>query len=384
MSLGDDFPLHSYTTEHDFIVTLNDAFQSLSFNNTTTSTNSNPHVLSEPKSKSKSKSKSKKRSDPHHNSDGNDPCGYPEIQDNKCTHCKKKLLDDNFGVSFSYVRKGLRFSHKEIARLCDLQSHEKLKHKKLVLVLDLDQTLIHKTVELRPFVRPFLKEDSTLFEFYIYTTADKAYTSEMTRLLDPENVYFGTRIISRDDSPRSDQESLDLVLVPERMVLVLDDTDEVWLNHRPNLVSIERYTYFGSNTITDESETEGALVKTLRVLKLVHGLFYHKKLEVGFVQRDVRVILRMLRGEVLKGCNVFISNLDSRVCVMAEELGAMRAMELKEPVTHVVSLVVGSEECMWAEQEKRFLVHPRWVEAAYYLFERMPEQDFPISLKKFK
>lgn len=223
-----------------------------------------------------------------------------------------------------------------------------------------------------------------MFEFYIYTTADKAYALEMTRLLDPENVYFGTRIISRDDSPRSDQKSLDLVLAPERMVLVLDDTDDVWLNHRPNLVSIERYTYFGSNSNTDESETEGALVKSLRVLKLVHGLFFHKKLEVGFVQRDVRVILRMLRGEVLKGCNVFISNLDSRVCFMAEELGAMRAMELEESVTHVVSLVVGSEECMWAEREKRFLVHPRWVEAAYYLFERMPEQDFPVSLKKFR
>ena len=407
MSLGDDFPLHSYTTKHDFIATLNSAFQSLSFNNTTT-TNSNRHVLSEPKPKPKSKSK--KRSDPHHNSDENDPCGHPEIQDNKCINCKKKLLDDNFGVSFSYVRKGLRFSHKEIARLRDLQSHEKLKQKKLVLVLDLDQTLIHvttssktkqfqtsssgndhftlnslqKTVKLRPFVRPFLKETSTMFEFYIYTTADKAYALEMTRLLDPENVYFGTRIISRDDSPRSDQKSLDLVLAPERMVLVLDDTDDVWLNHRPNLVSIERYTYFGSNSITDESETEGALVKSLRVLKLVHGLFFHKKLEVGFVQRDVRVILRMLRGEVLKGCNVFISNLDSRVCFMAEELGAMRAMEIEESVTHVVSLVVGSEECMWAEREKRFLVHPRWVEAAYYLFERMPEQDFPVSLKKFR
>ena len=382
-------------------------------NHQTFNNNNNASALSEPKPKPKSSDhrRTKKRSD----SDEYDACGHPEIQDNKCTHCKKKLLDDNFGVAFSYVRKGLRLSHKEIARLRDVQSHEKLKNKKLVLVLDLDQTLIHvttlldkptsskakpsktlkdqfilnsiqKTVKLRPFARQFLKEASTMFEFYIYTTADKAYALEMAKLLDPEQVYFGSRIISRDDSPRSDQKSLDLVLAPERMVLVLDDTEEVWMNHKPNLVSIERYNYFGS--MVDESETECALVKSLRVLKLVHGLFFHKKLEVGLVLRDVRVVLRSLRGEVLKGCNLFFSDLGSengsRLCAMAEELGAMRGMELEESVTHVVSLVVGSEECRWAEQEKKFLVHPSWVELAYYMFERMPEQNFLISLKKFR
>ncbi|KAF3952407.1 hypothetical protein CMV_022028 [Castanea mollissima] len=174
----------------------------------------------------------------------------------------------------------------------------------------------------------------------------------MTRLLDPENVYFGTRIISRDDSPRSDEKSFDLVLVPERMVIVLDDTDEVWLNHRPNLVSIERYTYFGSNSITDESETEGALVKSLECLNWF-------------------MVCSFTRNW---------SNLDSRVCVMAEELGAMRAMELKESVTFLWLWV---QRSVCGLSGRRFLDHPRWVEAAYYLFERMPEQDFPVSLKKF-
>uniref|UniRef100_A0A2N9H401 protein-serine/threonine phosphatase n=1 Tax=Fagus sylvatica TaxID=28930 RepID=A0A2N9H401_FAGSY len=389
MSFSDDFPLHSYSSEHDFIASLNDSFQSLTFNN---NNNNNASALSEPKPKPKPKSSDHRRTKKRSDSDEYDACGHPEIQDNKCTHCKKKLLDDNFGVSFSYVRKGLRLSHKEIARLRDVQSHEKLKNKKLVLVLDLDQTLIHVTTLLDKPTSSKAKPSKTLKDQFILNSIQKTVklrpfrTAISQRSEYDVRVYFGSRIISRDDSPRSDQKSLDLVLAPERMVLVLDDTEEVWMNHKPNLVSIERYNYFGS--MVDESETECALVKSLRVLKLVHGLFFHKKLEVGLVLRDVRVILRSLRGEVLKGCNLFFSDLGSengsRLCAMAEELGAMRGMELEESVTHVVSLVVGSEECRWAEQEKKFLVHPSWVELAYYMFERMPEQNFLISLKKFR
>ena len=81
--------------------------------------------------------------------------------------------------------------------------------------------------KLRPYVRTFLKEASELFEMYIYTMGERPYAIEMAKLLDPDKVYFDSRVISQADCTQKHQKGLDVVLGLDTAVLILDDTEAV-------------------------------------------------------------------------------------------------------------------------------------------------------------
>ncbi|RVW22023.1 RNA polymerase II C-terminal domain phosphatase-like 4 [Vitis vinifera] len=66
-----------------------------------------------------------------------------------------------------------------------------------------------------------------MFEMYIYTMGERSYALEMAKLLDPERVYFSSRVISQADCTQRHQKGLDVVLGQESAVLILDDTESV-------------------------------------------------------------------------------------------------------------------------------------------------------------
>lgn len=186
--------------------------------------------------------------------------------------------------------------------------------KKLCLVLDLDHTLLHTKqfhklppkeqipwknnndfctwkamgvkylTKLRPFVRQFLQEASKLFEMYVYTNGNSDYARIMVGFLDPHGVYFGSRVISREDFPKKGQKDLVVVPVHKSAVLILDDTKEVWARDQSNLVLIKPYNYFapkdpnGTRSLSeegmDESESAGPLSRALLLLQQVHKSFF--------------------------------------------------------------------------------------------------------------
>ncbi|MED6200090.1 hypothetical protein PIB30_081914 [Stylosanthes scabra] len=306
-----------------------------------------------------------------------------------CIRCGQKL-DGESGVTFGYIHKGLRLHDEEISRLRNTDVKNLLSRKKLYLILDLDHTLLNSThlpqlhseelhllsqsdsladvskgslfklenmgmmTKLRPFVRTFLKEASEMFEMYIYTM--------------------------------------------ESAVLILDDTEHAWMKHKDNLILMERYHFFGSSCLqfgfsckslaelkTDEDEVQGALSKILKVLKQVHYKFFDE-LKEDIAERDVRQVLKSVRREVLSGCVVVFSRIFHGALPslrkMAEQLGATCLVELDDSVTHVVATDAGTEKARWAVKEKRFLVHPRWIEAANYFWEKQPEENFVLKKKQ--
>ncbi|KAK7846766.1 rna polymerase ii c-terminal domain phosphatase-like 4 [Quercus suber] len=120
----------------------------------------------------------------------------------------------------------------EMDRIRKVESAKLLEDKKMVLVLDLDQTLVHSTeqkkclrtpqellqhnlrdslfrvrrpwgmmmIKLRPFVHTFLRAASTMFEIYMCTMCTRSYALQVAEILDPENVYFKSlRITARED-----------------------------------------------------------------------------------------------------------------------------------------------------------------------------------------
>ncbi|KAI3729584.1 hypothetical protein L6452_18245 [Arctium lappa] len=42
---------------------------------------------------------------------------------------------------------------------------------------------------------------------------------------------------------------------------------------------------------------------------------------------------------------------------------------------------VGTEKSRWAVEEKKFLIEPRWLEAANFRWQRQPDEKFPVKEK---
>ncbi|KAI3893907.1 hypothetical protein MKX03_024005 [Papaver bracteatum] len=365
-------------------------------------------------------------------------CAHPLLIKGMCVKCGR-MVDDVSAVALGYIHKDLKIGSEELARLRNKDLKSLFCKKKLYLVLDLDHTLLNSThfqhispdeeylksqtdslqdlpngnlfqldsmrmfTKLRPFVRTFLKEASNMFEMYVYTMGERPYAMEMARLLDPGKIYFDSRVISQADCTQKHQKGLDVVLGAESAVIILDDTEYVWRQHKENLILMDRYHYFSSSGRSfnlnnrslselkrDESEPDGALATILEVLKRIHQLFFDLEQDDDLMRRDVRQVLKTVRSEVLKGCKLVFSRVwkigeqveNQRLWEVAEELGAICCKELDASVTHVVSTDMGTEKSRWAVKYKKFLVHPSWIEAANFLWQRQPEDSFAVNDSK--
>ncbi|XP_075663298.1 RNA polymerase II C-terminal domain phosphatase-like 4 [Castanea sativa] len=134
---------------------------------------------------------------PQDSSDNPDSSSVSNMGVHACMVCESQ--------EFKYTDKDLWLSHDEIAGIRMVDSEKLLNDKKIVLVLNLDNTLLHTTKEkrhlktpeedmkhtnkyndsiislkslgmmtkLRPNVQTFLEEASTMFEMYIYLTQKK-------------------------------------------------------------------------------------------------------------------------------------------------------------------------------------------------------------------
>ncbi|ESQ54610.1 hypothetical protein EUTSA_v10027357mg [Eutrema salsugineum] len=187
---------------------------------------------------------------------------------------------------------------------------------KLHLVLDLDHTLVHTVfvsqlsqkekyiieeadsrVDLEGRQRPpkrFLQEANKLFSMHVYTMGSSDYAQTVLTLIDPKKEYFGDRVITNKESPF--EKTLDLVEADKRRrVVIVDDTSEVWPDHKRNLFKISKYIYFRDDydrksyaeEKRDESRSNGALVNVLKFLKDVHKRFEDQ--ELG--PRDLRLLI---------------------------------------------------------------------------------------------
>jgi RNA polymerase II C-terminal domain phosphatase-like 3/4 len=219
----------------------------------------------------------------------------------------------------------------------------------------------------------------------------------MALILDPTRQLFGDRIISQTDSTKRLTKDLDVVLGAESAVVILDDTEGVWPNHKANLLLMERYHFFTSSCTQfglrapsyvqlhrDESESEGCLATTLRTLRAIHHEFFNGHVGQGMKRKpssdsaDVRQIIRRIRGKLLAGCSIVLGSELHREWKLPAELGARCSTYCDQTTTHVVTLDPRSDKAMWAKEHGVFLVHPKWVDAACYLWKRPPEEEYPV------
>ncbi|XP_017678556.1 PREDICTED: RNA polymerase II subunit A C-terminal domain phosphatase isoform X3 [Lepidothrix coronata] len=145
------------------------------------------------------------------------------------------------------------------------------RNRKLVLMVDLDQTLIHTTEQhcqqmsnkgifhfqlgrgepmlhtrLRPHCKEFLEKIAKLYELHVFTFGSRLYAHTIAGFLDPEKKLFSHRILSRDEciDPFSKTGNLRYFFpCGDSMVCIIDDREDVW-KFAPNLITVKKYVYF--------------------------------------------------------------------------------------------------------------------------------------------
>ncbi|KMU79055.1 RNA polymerase 2 subunit A C-terminal domain containing protein phosphatase [Coccidioides immitis RMSCC 3703] len=179
----------------------------------------------------------------------------------------------------------LTVSKDEATRVEEDAKRRLLSSRKLSLVVDLDQTIIHATVDptvaewqedktnpnheavkdvrafqlvddgpgmrgcwyyikLRPGLEDFLRSISSLYELHIYTMGTRAYAQNIANIVDPDRKIFGDRILSRDESGSLTAKNLQrLFPVDTKMVVIIDDRGDVW-NWSDNLIRVHPYDFF--------------------------------------------------------------------------------------------------------------------------------------------
>ncbi|KAH0546514.1 RNA polymerase II subunit A C-terminal domain phosphatase isoform X2 [Cotesia glomerata] len=146
-----------------------------------------------------------------------------------------------------------------------------LKDRKLALLVDLDQTIVHTTndivpavmknvfhyqlygpnspwyhTRLRPGTNHFLQEMSKMYELHICTFGARKYAHTVAALLDKEGKLFSQRILSRDECFNSASKTANLkALFPcgDDLVCIIDDREDVWQGCG-NLVQVKPYHFF--------------------------------------------------------------------------------------------------------------------------------------------
>lgn len=226
------------------------------------------------------------------------PCNHDVVYGGLCTMCGKEVDENDqmeASLAISHTDTNLKVSRKEAKDMEFFLKQRLRQSKKLVLVVDLDQTVIHCGVDptigewkkdpsnpnyealkdvqmfaldeeaivppmymgprpperkcwyfvkVRPGLKEFFEKVAPLYEMHIYTMATRAYAFQITKIIDPDGSLFGDRILSRDENGSLTQKSLErLFPTDQSMVIVIDDRGDVW-NWCSNLIKVVPYNFF--------------------------------------------------------------------------------------------------------------------------------------------
>lgn len=225
-------------------------------------------------------------------------CAHEVQIQGMCTLCGADMTEINWAseergvdratINMTHDQTGLMVSESVATRAEHETQKRLLRQRKLSLVVDLDQTIIHACIEptvgewqrdpsnpnheavkdvesfqlnddgprglasgctyyikKRPGLTEFLEEVAQMYELHVYTMGTRAYALNIAKLVDPDRKLFGNRVISRDENGSITSKSLQrLFPVSTDMVVIIDDRSDVWPTNRANLIKVVPYEFF--------------------------------------------------------------------------------------------------------------------------------------------
>ncbi|KAF2819684.1 hypothetical protein CC86DRAFT_449741 [Ophiobolus disseminans] len=226
----------------------------------------------------------------------NEPCTHETQFGGLCVDCGVDMTKEDYltkqldvsraTVNLAHDNTALLVSHNEAVRAEEDTKKRLLDSKKLTLIVDLDQTVIHTTcertvaewqadpenpnyeavkdvqgfqladdnvssvpanwyyVKQRPGLKGFFERVSKIYEMHVYTMATRAYAQAIMKIIDPERRYFGDRILSRDENYTDKLKNLTRLFYQNtEMVVIIDDRADVW-QYSPHLVRVPVFNFF--------------------------------------------------------------------------------------------------------------------------------------------
>lgn len=217
-------------------------------------------------------------------------CKHSVVFNGMCTECGKDVTEfheerDTALVQAAHDTNKLLISKEEAAEVDESAKKRLLAARKLSLVVDLDQTIVHAAVDptvgewqkdptnpnyealqdvvafqllddiqaqrgcwyyikLRPGLQEFLESVAEKYELHVYTMGTRQYAEQIVKIVDPDHRFFDDRILSRDESGSMEAKSLARIFpVDTKMVVIIDDRADVW-KYSPNLVRVTVFDFF--------------------------------------------------------------------------------------------------------------------------------------------
>ncbi|CAE7874613.1 FCP1 [Symbiodinium microadriaticum] len=173
------------------------------------------------------------------------PTGYGHVQRGMCVQCHR-IVSTAPDKAKAMQRPGFLTTAVDLqvsaSLLSSLDADEQVRRaseRKLVLVMDLDHTLVtadmrgmpsKMKIRKRPGVDDFLQVTRDTCEIYVYTQATGAYAQKVLEILDPDRRYFGDppRIFHRENTPQGFKDLSQILPKDATSALIVDDREEVW------------------------------------------------------------------------------------------------------------------------------------------------------------
>lgn len=354
-----------------------------------------------------------------------EPCTHAIQYSGLCALCGKSLdeevdysgyqYQDRATISMSHGTNNLKISKDEAEKVEQKWTMNLIGDKKLILVVDLDQTVIHATVDptigewmkdpsnpnnpslkdvqyftleeepyipsnftgtrplphkrwyyvkLRPGLTEFLESVSEKYELHIYTMGTRIYAKSIANCIDPEGKYFADRILSRDESGSLTQKSLERLFPTDTsMVVIIDDRGDVW-NWSDHLIKVVPFDFFvgigdiNSNFLPQQKSLLGPTKRRGSIAKLQEQLIEdsNNKREVSREAEDLERKIEEIQEENQGKADVVLSEEQN------DELLAARSSERE------ASLEAQKEERPLAKLQKNLdkLVEKKGLERLLY------------------
>uniref|UniRef100_A0A182N813 RNA polymerase II subunit A C-terminal domain phosphatase n=1 Tax=Anopheles dirus TaxID=7168 RepID=A0A182N813_9DIPT len=204
-------------------------------------------------------------------------CSHTTVIKDMCADCGADLRQDEpsscskASVPMIHSVPELKVTETLAKKLGQADTERLLSDRKLVLLVDLDQTLIHTTndnvpnnlkdvyhfqlygpnspwyhTRLRPGALAFLAKMHPYYELHICTFGARNYAHMIAQFLDKDGNFFSHRILSRDECFNATSKTDNLkALFPcgDSMVCIIDDREDVW-NMASNLIQVKPYHFF--------------------------------------------------------------------------------------------------------------------------------------------
>lgn len=371
-------------------------------------------------------------------------CKHDSFYFNLCTKCNydkskdKDTNNDNY-QKYTSLHPFLTFSLDK-AKKEEMNIVKKyLVSKKLILLLDLDNTILHTCpfsltkeeytslreqykeylvllgirrefdpmqfdkiiVKFRPYLKDFLSMLSNKYEIYTYTHGTKEYATGIIQYVNQEMVketLSVDRLIARENGIIESKTIKKVFPTTENMVIILDDRADVWKENDDNLINCFHYTFFNEDINTNNQikypvkECDNALYSIMNVLNYVHKEFYRyydEKKEI----RSVKEIIKEKMHSIFNGMSFVCSGIFNKnedftntlINFKIQKMGGMLYKELEDKENIDCLLIPEykkTKKVCFFEKNNKTILYASYIDYCYKLFVKLNYEDFIMSDKR--